>query len=386
MVVRLSSDYNDAGVLALCMSITNIFSTIALFNVRNYQVSDINGEFSNSEYSTHRLFTSLLSFVLCAIFALINPYSTYIRLSIIFYMLVKCVEAYCDVLHGMLQKKWRMNIIGLSFILRGSILIISAVICLYYFKSIMIAIIVMSLSTLAVLLVFDLRIAYKSEHFGINVSFKRVLQLSKVCMPLLIYSLCINAIVPFSRYVMELTHDTETLGFYATVSSVAVLIQAFAMTIFTPLVEVCRIAYSEGRKKDLTVIVAKLTVFILLITLLSMGGVFLLGDAVMSLVFGKEILPYVYLLYPTIAASCITAFVWLLGMVLVTMRCMKTMFSASFAGFLISAVLSIALVPERAYFGANFAIISSLLFVGAVFTIRFIIYLKTDNSTKRINE
>ena len=69
VVVRVGS-YADAGILSLAMSITNIFATIALFNVRNFQVSDSDGEYTNGEYVFHRHLTCIGSLVLCAVFVL----------------------------------------------------------------------------------------------------------------------------------------------------------------------------------------------------------------------------------------------------------------------------------------------------------------------------
>ena len=46
VVVRLSN-YEDAGILSLAMSINNILYAISTFGLRNYQVSDIENKYSN---------------------------------------------------------------------------------------------------------------------------------------------------------------------------------------------------------------------------------------------------------------------------------------------------------------------------------------------------
>ena len=50
VVVRISGSYADAGILTLAISITNIFTTLAAFSVRNYQVSDVGGKYQQSDY------------------------------------------------------------------------------------------------------------------------------------------------------------------------------------------------------------------------------------------------------------------------------------------------------------------------------------------------
>ena len=49
LVVRISG-YEDAGILSIVISFTNIFYFIALFGVRNFQVTDINHEFTDRDY------------------------------------------------------------------------------------------------------------------------------------------------------------------------------------------------------------------------------------------------------------------------------------------------------------------------------------------------
>ena len=44
VIVRLSSGYDAAGVLALAMTVFNIFSPLAIYRMYTYQVSDVKRE------------------------------------------------------------------------------------------------------------------------------------------------------------------------------------------------------------------------------------------------------------------------------------------------------------------------------------------------------
>ncbi|MDE6914896.1 MAG: hypothetical protein K2P35_14575, partial [Lachnospiraceae bacterium] len=123
VVVRISGSYADAGILTLAISVTNIFTTLALFNVRNYQVSDISEKYTQSDYISHRILTCIAAVALCVTFADVSGYSLGAALSIIAYMLMRTVEALADVFHGILQKQWRLDVVGKSCIFRGIALI-----------------------------------------------------------------------------------------------------------------------------------------------------------------------------------------------------------------------------------------------------------------------
>ena len=70
LVVALSGNYSNAGTLAYAMALGNIFFTIAIYAMRTYQVSDVEGRYSQSNYLAFRIITILLALVLCSIYAL----------------------------------------------------------------------------------------------------------------------------------------------------------------------------------------------------------------------------------------------------------------------------------------------------------------------------
>ena len=69
VIVRISG-YEQAGVLSLAMSVTASPAIIGLFNVRNYQASDLNNQYNQRTYINSRHITNLFSFIICAVMVL----------------------------------------------------------------------------------------------------------------------------------------------------------------------------------------------------------------------------------------------------------------------------------------------------------------------------
>ena len=59
LIVRLSG-YSDAGILSIAMSVTAAPAIIGLFNMRSYQVSDIQEVYNNDAYIKSRTVTNVL--------------------------------------------------------------------------------------------------------------------------------------------------------------------------------------------------------------------------------------------------------------------------------------------------------------------------------------
>ena len=141
-IVRISG-FDDAGTYSLAMSIANVFYGIAIYGMRNYQVSDISGKYENRQYIDSRFVTCLAAIIGCLIFTIINRYNLKTTIVICLYMIFKAHEALVDVFHGIDQKKWSMDIIGKSFIVRGLSNCLVFIISLYIWKKLEISIFLM---------------------------------------------------------------------------------------------------------------------------------------------------------------------------------------------------------------------------------------------------
>ena len=381
LVVRFSSDYTNAGILSLAMSITNIFAIIALFNVRNYQVSD-EGNFSSGEYIIHRAVTSSIAFILCFLTALIGGYERFVIICILGFMLLKLSENFADVFHGIVQKRWRLDIAGKSFVLRGALTVISFIVGFLFTKNLAVAIFLMAISNILSLLIYDYCAARRVEKIEFKTSPKKILNLSLICLPMVGYGLCIHSITPIAKCLLDAFHGTENLGYYSSITTVSSLIQSFSIIIFTPLVGLFADYYLKNNRRGLAKLTVKLLLMISGAAILALILVYLIGDFVMAFVFGEGILEYVYLLYPTIIASALTAFVWLLGMILVVMRSIKTLLSGAVIGFVTSLFLSLALIPKFDFKGTNIAIILGFAVIAVIYISKVTYYLTHANSKK----
>ena len=131
LVVRLSGGYEAAGMLSLAMSVYNIFSSIAVYRMYTYQVSDVRHENSVGEYYAFRVITCSIALVLIICYsALTCPWEA--MGAIVVYAIYRMANLLIDILHGLDQLNGRMDYIGKSLAMQGlaSLVIFTARICL----------------------------------------------------------------------------------------------------------------------------------------------------------------------------------------------------------------------------------------------------------------
>lgn len=378
LIVRLA-DYTQAGYLSLGLSLTNVFTNVAYFSIRNFQVSDQNEKYTADTYVTHRLLAALAAFALYAVFVFSNRYMLYVTVFLLLFMLYRLSEPIVDVFHGIDQRVWRLDTAGKSFLMRGTLTLLLFTAGMKLTGNLWITTAAMALAVYMVLFAFDIPKAYGYVPFRLSFSAGPLLALTKECFPLFLYAVCLNGTVPITRYFLERLEGGEMLGYYSSAAIPASVIQLFASYIFTTFTALFSEYLAENEKKRFLLLFGRLTAAICALVALSLGASALLGRWALVLLFTESIEPYAYLLLPTVVCCGIIAMIWFMGMILTVLRDGKGLLLGAGAGVLAAALLSYPCIMWLGVDGVNVALFFSSLVTLLYFLVRFTIYMKKWN-------
>lgn len=234
IVIAQMTGYEQLGIYSLAMSISNVGFTVAVWGIRNYQVSDVKHQYSDSEYWNTRILTCIIAFLGVIVFAFICDYSGEQQIAIALYMLFRIGEALIDVFHGIFQQRERMDVVGKSFILRATINFLVFVAVLYATSNIIWAIAGIAASTFIVMAVWDCgRIRDMGIHL-VQSRLKPIKALMWECMPLAVQQTLFNVYATIPRFFLEKIHGEVILGIYSSITTPVVIIQAMANFIMVP--------------------------------------------------------------------------------------------------------------------------------------------------------
>lgn len=354
-------NYETAGVLSLAMSVTTTFSTISLYGMRQFQISDYNNKYSSSQYVTSRYLTVLISLALCFFFSIIERYNNYQILCINAFMFFKIVEALIDVYHGVDQKAWRFDIICNSYLLRGLLTFIAYVCTLILTRNLFVSIISMASVSLLCMLLYDRPQSKKLEpiHFELENKIP-VLKLLFECLPLVFVSFISTAVVFIPRNTLSLTFGDQQLGIYASVATPAVIVQVLASVIFSPLLPLFSKYDAESNIIAFNKLLFKTFSLIAGIAILSNIMAVLFGKPVLVLLFGASIEQYCYLLLPVVWCTVLTAVIWFLIGILTALRRLKSLFFCMIIGIGVCIFTSGDLIHKYNMNGVSFSTLLSL--------------------------
>jgi len=358
LAVRIGG-YSLAGYLSLAMTITNSFYAIAQFGMRQFQVSDLEEKYSDTIYIGSRYISIFVAFVTCTIYLFLSHYSNVELACTMSYLLLRLVEAFVDVYHGIDQKNWRFDIIGKSLLVRGTILVLGFWIGLELIGDLPIVLLIITTLSLSIVIGYDIR--YTKQFAEVKGTLKdyKIKRLLLECFPIVIFNFLLSTVTLIARDTLQIVEGVERLGVYASVASPAVIIQLLASVIFNPFVPLFTSYYLEKDNKKFCILLAKFILFLLTLLLIAMIGARFLGEWVLVLIIGSSIRKYMYLLLPVIVCTVVTAVIWLLSAVMIAIRKTKALLLCTVVGVLISWASSRVFVERYSMNGVSYVIIFS---------------------------
>ena len=346
VIVRLSTGYDDAGMLSLAMSVVGIFSTFANYKMGTYQVSDIRHEHSLSDYLGFRCFMLAVAFVACMAYAYLTC-SPGALLTVALYYVYRGFGLAIDVLHGADQLGRRMDYIGKSFMLQGVLSLASFVAVYALTQSLDGAIVAMTVLTACVLIFFDRSRAAQFEPVRVTFRWRTALFFLKTSLPAVVASLAASALFAVPKQFLSWEFGEAALGIYSSVAAPALVVQMGATYLYNPLLDVFPRLYFAGKRKEFVRLLARTVAGIMAIAVVCSVLLAFFGSWALQLLFGSSIAPYVYLLQPIILSTVLTAFLWFFGDVLIAVRCFRGTLLGNLAAF--AAVLPLTFVCVRAW-------------------------------------
>lgn len=366
VLVTKMGGFVDAGVLSIAMSVSATFQTIALFGIRNFQVSDITGEYTDTHYVGFRVVTCAAALVLCMGFALITRYWGTQLLAIFLFMMFRLAENFSDVLHGIAQKNNRLDIAGKSFAIKGVGLVVVFYASFRLAGNLCFSLFLMAAFSMLSTFLFDFFIVRGFSKFALFAKPTEYLPMAKKTIPLCIYFFLNAAISTVPKIFLERLLGEEILGAYSSVFAPALLISAAAIYLYQPLVETFTKAHLGGERKKFLILLFKIAAVISAFAILLIIAAHFLGGFALSLLFGKAILDYTDLIFPILIGIFGVALLSLLEALEVILRDFLWLLIGCSTGLAVELVCVYFLIRSIGINGASYGLIIGTVVASAI--------------------
>lgn len=357
-VVRLAG-YDVSGTFSLVISYANIFGFLSLYNLRNYQLSDVTHRFRPAQYTAAYISTSAVALVLFLAILPFYGFDRYTILCCLAYMLFKYCETAMHYLFTYYQLQNRYGRILLSFILKSILPLAGFTGMLWLHYGLLPSILVMFLLFLLTIIVYDIP-RMKGTGIG-SFAFRGVTKMLRESFPMMLSTLVLPYMLFLIRSAVEKAYGTEVLGYFSAVTMVTVIMTTLASSVWFVIMPTLsqryvNREYTALRKQILLILAA---VLLLTAALVPLGE--WIGGWAFSLIFGSEILPHMYLLPMTILSSGFLTAAYFLSIVLIAIRKRVPMLLCMLLGAALLTATAAPLTRSYGSIGALYAFTAAVI-------------------------
>ena len=363
---------NDAGIFSIAFSTACILYVIGTYAGRVFQVTDNDKSITNMDYVANRLITCVLMVICVFAFVLIKQYDSYKAGIFILLAIFKCLEAFSDVLYGVLQKNDLLNKVGKSYFIKGILSIATFVIVDAITKNIFISCISMIIIWICIIIFYDIKYTKDLLEVENKPKIENIIKIFKTGFFIFSITFLGLYILNASKYAIDnfLTEDIQAIyGIIIMPATVMALVGQFLIHPY--LNEITRLTY-EKRIKELNKLVLKI-----IICLVGFGAFasilsYFLGVPVLGFVYGIDLVGYEFALLTIIIGATLYNIGIIYSSVLIVIR--KT-----FIQFIIYIVVSVASLISANILTKNVGINGAIFSYFIVMLIYFLIYLISTN-------
>ena len=363
---------SDAGIFTIAYSTACIIYVFGIYAGRIYQVTEPDKKVLNIDYVVNRVITVLLMSFFVIIFSLVRGYDNYKTLVFFLLTLYKSLEAFSEVIYGILQKNGKLEFVGKSLFMKASISVIIFMIADIVTKNMMISILFMIFVWLILFWVYDFVKVKDYLDFNEKCKKENVLSIFKNGFTTFAIAFLGLYIINAPKYAIDnyLPNSIQTI--FGIVVMPATVIGLLAQFLIHPFLNQILKYYKDRDLQNLNKIIIKLILIIVGFGTLCAIVAYLIGTQVLGFVYGLDLSAYKLSLFIIIFASTLYTVGTIYSSVLTTVRETFSQFIIYMIIAFFGLVISNLLTKNWEFNGAVFAYL-------AIMTMQFLIYIIYTN-------
>ena len=368
---------DNAGVFTIAFSTACIIYVIGIYAGRIYQVTEPDKTITNKEYIVNRITTTILMIILVIVFCLIRQYTAFKTTIFILLTTYKALEAFSEVIYGILQKNEKLDKVGKSLFFKSIISIILFVLVDYITKNLIIAICAMLLANIMMIIFYDFRNSKEYIEINSKVNKDNVLKIFKLGFYTFIIAFLGMYILNAPKYAIDSYLEDNYQTIFGIIVMPATVIGLVAQFLIHPYLNKILEIYEKRNLKELKKIIMKLILAIIGVGIVSSILAYFLGPEVLGIIYGIDLSLYRVNLLIIIIASTIYTIGVIYSSVLTTVR-------ETFSQFIIYIIISAFALIVSNVFTKSGQIDGAVWSYLAIMALQFTLYAVYSNIKLRV--
>ncbi len=385
IVVNRAIGNELGGVFSFAYSHSQLMYTIAVFEVRPLQCTDIKERFKFSTYFSLRVVTCIIMLILSVAYIMINGMIGTKAWTILLLCIYKVVEAYTDLYAAYFQQMDRIDYSGKTIVLRAVASSAGFILVLVITKSLIAAVGFMIVISILTYYLYDIIIWKDMGNNRKKMDLREVKPLILEAFPLFLSTFIMMYINNAPKYAINRFCTDLVQNKYNIIFMPAFVINMFSVFVFRPMLTSMTERWNENRIYDFVKDILKVFAVIFSLTVLCIGGSAVLGIPVLSVVYNTNLSGSLGVLLLVMVYGGLNALVVFLYYVITVTRKQRYLIIGYLSGFLISLIFAPLLVKKYEMMGAIFSAIISMSVLDAILIVILILIIKRRKLNAKAN-
>lgn len=300
---------DKAGIFSIAFTTGQLMLTIGYYEMRPYQVTDVNNKFCFRDYQAVRIITSTVMIIcsLIYVFLLMDKFTWEKAIVVIFICLYKMMDGLADVYEGCFQREGRLDIAGKSLSIRTILASITFIITIVISKDLIITSAMTFVASVIGFIICNVNIISAFDKFKITFDLKKIKAILIECFPFFIGSFMSMYIFSAVRYAIDSNMKESFQTYFSIIFMPTSTISLFTGFILKPLLTTLATSWKERQMNQFKAIIVKILLYIVGFTLITIVGAYIMGIPVLSWLYKVDLSPYKFELLLLLVGGGISA-------------------------------------------------------------------------------
>ena len=320
IIVTRINGVDKAGIFTIAFSTACILYVIGTFAGRIFQVTEGDKTISDKDFIVNRILSFILM-ILCTIaFVVIRKYDYYKSTIFIILAIYKGIEAFSDVLYGIMQKNDLLYKAGQSYFLKGLLTLFVFFTVDFFTKDLVMSCVSIVIIWLVIMVVFDLRTVHKLIDTEKRMNWKNTIKLFKTGFFVFSITFLGLYVMNAPKYAIDSMLENKYQTIFGIIVMPATVIGLFGQFLIHPYLNQFVKLNESKDYNEIKKLQMKLIIYILIFGVVASIGAYFLGIPVLQLIYGIDLQDYNIALTIIIIASTLYNVGMIYSNVLTTMR------------------------------------------------------------------
>lgn len=368
------------GIFSIAITLSQMFAYIAYFEMRTYQVTDVQGKFTFSEYHGAKLVLCVFMMLICGCYVGIQGYTIEKTGIILLMCLYRLLDGYADLYEGTFQREGRLDLTGKSLFYRTLLSAGVMVTAVLLTQNLILSILLAVIAAVVGIGIFDILLLKNFQ--PVKMDFSKVSAVIKECFAMFLGSFLWTYILSASRIAIDANMTSDYQSYYQTIFMPVSVINLFVTFILKPSLLTLSAKYDKREYKLFFAEVSKILLCIVALTVVCMAGAYLLGIPVLSMVIGYDLQAYRGVLVLLMLAGGFNSISYFMYYLLSIMRRPKEILVGYISASLLSFFIASPMVQSNGIMGAAMSFLITVCYLSAVFVVLVLWNVKKDKDRK----